>query len=102
MSSPTQRTLAYLRAQGYLVAVVEHWNPFAHVRQDLFGIVDVIAVGKGLTLAVQCTDDTSVSKRVNKIADHENTRWLRDANWSIEVHGWKKGKRGPPRIVDCS
>lgn len=100
--SPTQRTLKYLRAQGYLAAVVEHWNPFAHVRQDLFGIVDVLAVKEGVTLAVQCTSSGNVSSRVKKLTDHEATPWLRDANWTLEVWGWTKGKRGPPRIVDCS
>lgn len=102
--TPTQRSLAYLRAQGYRVAVVEHWNPHAKVRQDLFGIVDVLAIGKGITLAVQCTSDNggNVSARVKKASDHESTPWIRDAGWSFEIHGWKKGKRGPPRIVDVS
>jgi hypothetical protein len=64
-------------------------------------MVDVLAVKPGETLAVQCTDDTNVSKRVAKIADHENTPRLREAGWSIHVHGWATGKR-EPRVVDCS
>jgi hypothetical protein len=35
--SPTQRSLAHLRRLGYQARVVERWNPFARVRQDLFG-----------------------------------------------------------------
>ncbi|MHB1530468.1 MAG: hypothetical protein ACYCXT_13820 [Acidiferrobacteraceae bacterium] len=55
-ASPTQRTLRHLRKAGYpLVQVVEKWNPHAGVRQDLFGIIDVLAVGPGGVLAVQCT-----------------------------------------------
>jgi len=27
--TPTQRSLAKLRAEGWLVAVVERWNPYA-------------------------------------------------------------------------
>lgn len=100
--SPTQRSLKYLRELGYRAAVTEKWNPHARVRQDLFGIVDILAVKDGETLGVQCTSDSNVSSRVNKIAEHENTEALREAGWRLEVHGWTKGKRGAPRIVDVS
>ena len=102
MSSPTERTLKYLREQGYFAVVTEKWNPFAHIRQDLFGIVDVLAVRRGETLGVQCTSNDNVAARVNKIADHESTPRLREAGWRLEVHGWTKGKRGAPRVVDVS
>jgi hypothetical protein len=52
-TSPTQRTLAALRAEGYVAAVVEHWNAHAFVRQDLFGFADVVALRPGEILAVQ-------------------------------------------------
>lgn len=102
MSTPTQRSLAWLREQGYTAIVVERWNPFAKIRQDLFGFVDVLAVRRGETLGVQCTSADNVSARVRKIADHENTPRLREAGWRLEVHGWKKGQRGAPRIEDVS
>jgi hypothetical protein len=100
--SPTERTKKYLIGLGYRVAVTERWNSFARVRQDLFGIIDVLAVRKGETLGVQCTSASNVSSRVNKIAEHESTPSLRDAGWKLEVHGWTKGQRGAPRVVDCS
>lgn len=100
--SPTQRSLKYLKEQGYTVAITEKWNQFARIRQDLFGIIDILALKKGETLGVQCTSASNVSARVNKIADHENTPRLRDAGWKLVVHGWEKGKRGAPRVVDVS
>jgi len=100
--SPTERTLKFLRGQGYTAVITERWNPFAKIRQDLFGIVDVLAVKRGETLAVQCTSAPNVASRVTKIADHESTPRLREAGWRIHVHGWTKGKRGDPRVVDCS
>ena len=100
--SPTQRSLKWLRELGYTAVITERWNPFARIRQDLFGIVDVLAVARGETLAVQCTSAKNVSARVKKIAVHESTPRLREAGWRIEVHGWTKGKRGDPRVVDCS
>jgi len=96
-SVPTQRTLKKLRAEGYLCAIVEHWNQFAHVRQDLFGIIDIVAIHpqhKGV-FGIQCTDDSSVSKHLKKAK--ENTYlpvWLKAGN-RFEVWGWGlKGKVG--------
>lgn len=99
--TPTQRTLKYLRDSGYTVAVTEHWNSWARIRQDLFGFVDVLALKGSQTLAVQCTSASNVSTRITKIAEHENTPALRSAGWSIQVFGWTKGKK-EPRIVDVS
>ena len=53
--TPTQRSLKYLREQGYTVAIVERWNAFAKIRQDLFGFIDLLAIKPGETLAVQTT-----------------------------------------------
>lgn len=103
--SPTKLTLRHLRDQGWpLVEVVEHWNPHARIRQDLFGFIDVLAVGPNGVLAVQTTSVGEVSRRVNKIADHPNTPAVREAGISIHVHGWqkKKGRWVLAREVDVS
>lgn len=102
--SPTQRTLAELRKRGYLAAVTERWNPFAKIRQDLFGIIDVLAVGNGQTVAVQCTSASNLSSRIKKIADSDATKILRDSGWVILAHGWRKNAAGKwvLREVDCS
>jgi hypothetical protein len=42
--TPTQRSMAYLKKEGYRVAVVERWNPHARIRQDLFGVIDLLAI----------------------------------------------------------
>ena len=39
-------------------------------------------------LAVQTTTASNMSARVKKIADHENVGHVRDAGWTIHVHGW--------------
>jgi hypothetical protein len=104
MSSPTQRSLAYLREQGYLCAIVEKWNPHAKLRQDLFGIIDVLAVKDGETVGVQTTSGGNVAARVQKIADCSHVGALRRAGWRLVVHGWRKGANGryTLREVDCS
>ena len=91
--SPTQRTLHLLREEGYLAEVVERWVPVANVRRDLFGFGDVIAIRDGTVLLVQCTSDSHVSARVNKIRASPYLPQVRSA-MQIEVHGWKKvGRR---------
>lgn len=88
--SPTQRSLAWLRDQGYLCQVVEHWNAHAHVRRDLFGFIDILAVDSAGTLAVQTTSGAHVAERIAKIRGHENFPALVKAGWRIEVHGWRR------------
>jgi hypothetical protein len=103
-TSPTQLTLKHLRKQGFpLVQVTERWNQFAKVRQDLFGIVDVLAVSETQIVAVQATSAANVSSRIHKIEDSAATPVLRKAGIRLLVHGWRKvGSRWTLREVDCS
>ena len=102
-TSPTQRTLAVLRADGWLPAIVEKWNPHARIRQDLYGFIDLLAIRDGETLAIQCCAGSSAAARVAKITDHENLAAVRKAGWRVEVWAWRKLKSGwSPRIVDLS
>jgi len=101
--TPTQRTLAYLREEGYLCAIVEKWNPHVKIRQDLFGFIDILAIKKGETLAVQCTS-TGVAARVKKIQESEYLSRVREAGWKILVVGWSKNSKGKyvMRLLDIS
>lgn len=104
--SPTSLTLKHLRKQGYqLVAVTEKWNPHARIRQDLFGIIDVLAIRGTEILAVQATSGANVSARVDKLTEHESTPIIRAANIRLVVHGWRKSQpsgRWTLREVDLS
>lgn len=89
--SPTQLTLRKWRNAGYMVQVVEHWVPQARIRRDLFGFVDVVAVGHGETVGIQTTSAKNMSARVRKIEEMpEIVATLRDANWRLVVEGWRK------------
>lgn len=88
--TPTQLTLRHLRDNGWTAEVVEHWNSFAGIRQDLFGIIDVIALNGLETLGVQTTTASNVPARIRKIADSPNIAAIREAGWTIRVHGWAK------------
>ena len=89
--TPTQLTLRHLRNEGWpLVEVVEHWNSHARIRQDLFGFIDIIAIARDRTLAIQCTSAGNTASRIRKIAEHPNIGFVREAGWEIRVHGWRK------------
>ena len=92
--SPTQRTLKRMRESGdyALVKVVERWNAFARIRQDLWNF-DILGITtKGETHAIQVTTKGNVNARVKKITDSEFTPHLRDANWTLLVEGWVREK----------
>jgi|TARA_B110000263_G_scaffold173151_1_gene151040 hypothetical protein len=104
--SPTQRTLKRLRESGEypLVQVVERWNAFAKIRQDLFGIIDILAIDtKGNTVGLQVTSYSNISARIKKMENSDAISHLRDANWQLIVEGWhKKDNKWVSRIVDIS
>jgi hypothetical protein len=103
VTSPTQRTLQHLREAGYpLVQVVERWNPYARVRQDLFGIIDVVAVGADI-VGVQTTSASNFAAHLKKITDSEALPVLRKAGVRVLLHGWRKRKgRWVLRELDVS
>jgi hypothetical protein len=88
--TPSARSMALLRNDGWLVDSVEHWNSYARVRQDLFGFLDLIAVKDNVTLGVQSTTYANISARVKKVLENPAFVTLKKAGWIIEVHGWKK------------
>jgi len=95
-TSPTQRTLKRMRDSGdyVLVQIVEKWNAFARIRQDLWNF-DILGISKtGETHAIQVTSYSNMNARIKKITDAEATPHLRDADWVLLVEGWKKEKNG--------
>lgn len=101
MTSPTQRTLKKLKDEGYVAAIVERWNPFARIRQDLYCFVDVLGLKDGETLAVQTTTQAHQAERIKKIKAHPNYKVLKKASWTIHVHGWRKLKKGKRYLWEC-
>jgi len=97
-------TLRLLRDEGWTAEVTERWNPHARVRHDLFGFIDVLAVKGEQTLAVQTTSAGNVAARIRKIADTPTIGAVREAGWTIRVHGWSKkaGRWTLARDVDVS
>lgn len=98
MTSPTQRTLKFLRDTGAVARVVEHWNGYAKRRIDLWG-ADILAKQGRQLMAVQTTSDSNHSDRVEKAKVNPDTRnWL-DTGVTFYVFSWgKKGARNKRKL----
>ena len=86
-----QLSLAKLREEGYVTAITEHYNTWAKIRQDLFGIFDILAVHpeKGI-LGLQVTSVSNMSSRAKKILAAEVYGPWKATGARIEVWGWEK------------
>ena len=94
--TPTQRTRDWLKKRGITSQIVERWNNFARIRQDLFGFCDIVALGPRI-VAIQVTSGNNVAARIEKIYETPAAKEWLQAGGMIEVHGWRKtgsaGKR---------
>lgn len=93
-TSPTQRTLKLCKAAGWTCQVTERWNPFAKVRQDLFGFIDIVALTTEGIVAIQTTTSANMAARIAKIKELPESDVWRKAGGRILVHGWKRDKLG--------
>jgi hypothetical protein len=90
-ASPTdlrRRSAVELTRRGYTVDVAECRN--GYVARDLFGIFDLVALRDDETLGVQVTDASHVAAHTRKIAEAPAIGALREAGWSIVLHGWRR------------
>lgn len=97
--SPTQRSLAHLKELGYQAKVVERWNSFAKIRQDLFG-GDILALKPGEpVLIIQATTGSNHSARRTKLEAGGFIPLWKGAGAALEIWSWaKQGPRGQRKV----
>jgi hypothetical protein len=99
--TPTSRTIKLLKSEGKTIAIAEYWNSFTRQRKDLFGFIDIVALGDNKTWGIQCTSTGNISARIKKITTvcrESALAWLKAGN-AIEVIGWsKKGSKGKRKL----
>jgi hypothetical protein len=116
-TSATQRTIRELRNQGRKCAIVEKWNAFVGthgIRQDLFGIIDVLALDpqRGF-VGIQCCAGSSFKAHYRKLTEEryqESLDWLQTPGGVLELWGWRKVKvkrggkamRWKPRVQEIT
>jgi hypothetical protein len=89
-----QRTKALYESQGYKCEVVESYNSFTKRKKDMFGILDMVAIGNGESLGIQMTSKSNMSSRIKKIQESEYLPELIRSKWRIIVIGWFKKPNG--------
>lgn len=106
--SPVERTLAEIKKSGLKYWKVEHWNPYARRRIDLFNIIDLLVLDGGIVGIQVCGSDYQEHVRKLTEDEKENTlEWLKSEG-RLEIWGWRqlkkvRGKKAMewiPRIAD--
>jgi hypothetical protein len=128
MTSPTQRSLKYLRDAGWICQIVERFNPHVGphgIRQDLFGGIDLIAIRgptrtlgppmtwkpaftPGCILGVQACGQTGhAAHKAKLLAEPRMREWL-DAGGRLWILSWRKlsvvkkdGTKGKVKRYEC-
>lgn len=92
--SPTARSLAWLRTEGFTPNIVERFNAFSKQRHDLFNAFDLVALHPhqhGL-LGIQVTSRSNASSRRTKLCQNPLVAlWLQSGN-PAHLHTWGKVK----------
>ena len=93
--TPTQRTIRELKNRGQVCAIVEKWNAYAGIRQDMFGIIDIIALDpvRGV-IGVQSTGQAFSEhyKKLTQEKAQQTMDWLNTPGTVLELWGWRKIK----------
>lgn len=125
-TSPTQRTIERLRADGWTCQSVEKKAPmpagmvrdnrsgimrmafFLTVTQDLFGCIDILAIRPGDILGIQATSGGGIglsnfNARKRKVESLENAKVWLQSGARLQIWSWKKvGHRWQPHIEDVT
>lgn len=105
--TPTQRTIRELKNQGRKCGIVERFNHHvgSHgIRQDLFGIIDIIALDPERGVIGIQTTGNDFSGHLKKITDEmaqSTVDWLQTPGAFLELWAWRKVKlkRGGKAMV---
>lgn len=94
--TPMQRTLSLLRDRGWTCAKTETWNPFAGIRQDLFGFLDVLCLGdyddKPSIIGVQVGTGDDRMKHLRKMEDEPRFHQFKRCGGIMLLISWRKLK----------
>ncbi len=114
--SPVQRTIRELKNRGVICGIVESYNTHVGkfgIRQDLFGILDIIALDtKRGVIGIQCCgqDFPQHYRKITIEKSQETYDWLITPGTVLEIWGWRKLKmkrgglamRWTPRVQEIT
>lgn len=91
--SPTARTLAWCKTNGYTAGIVERRNPKLRFKtHDFLGVIDLIACAPAIGIVgVQATSGAHHAARMAKIEMEPRALVWLASGARLEVHSWRKG-----------
>jgi len=104
--STLARSLKLLRDEGWIAAKVEHWNPFAKIRQDLFGFIDIVALSMstdyedGQICGIQVVN-THLPEHITKIRENKAAQAWIACGAGIIIHNWKQRSKNKIKRWEC-
>ncbi len=106
METKNNKTQTRLKETGEIPGIVERWNGWAGIRQDLHGFIDLISFHPGGCRIIQATDMDGKQAHIEKIVSNRYAQQI--CKWDknpIELWCWRKvkkqnseGKRGRQSI----
>ena len=91
--SNTSRTLEYIRQMGWEADKVEQFNPYAGKfgkRKDLFGIIDIIALGdRPWAIGIQSCGQAYAEHEKSILGNPMALKWIEKGN-TLMLIGWRK------------
>lgn len=96
-TSPTQRSLAHLRKEGWTAGVVERWIEARKIRIDFCGGIDLIAFApdKGI-LGVQCCAASGLAAHRKKLLAEPRMKLWVESGAGLVIHAWRKTNERKP------
>lgn len=91
----TQKTLKWAREKGWTCHVVEKFNRFSNKREDMFGIIDIVAMTGCEIVGIQSTSYGSRKPHIKTLTHTQaksTAKWLQ-SNGGLILVSWKRVKR---------
>ena len=83
-------SLGLLTRKGFTCEVVEKWIPYANIRKDMFGLIDIVGIRKELMIGVQSTTLHNKLEHIKKALASPNLyKWLA-TNSMFVIMSWEK------------
>jgi len=90
MSSPSQRSLDYLKGKDYVVDKVERYNPYSRKYSDLFGLFDYLYIADGVLYGLQVTSGSNHAAHRIKLQNNPILNLWLETGCGAVIHSWSK------------
>lgn len=84
-------SITHAKSMNWLIDKTERWIPYAKIKKDLFGFIDLLAIDPEYNIyGIQTTTYANMNARIDKILNHENYKRVKNSKIQITIWAWKK------------